>query len=128
VLKGIITDSHFSQRERMGRSIVFMSRIVQDGWATSVHGIGIDETTAVIVDTDGKARVAGKGAAYFLTLNHRPEQCAFGKPLTVHDVKVVRVQAGPDAKFDLESWGTVGGEQFQVNVIGGKLVRSDQPN
>lgn len=128
VLKGIITDSHFSQRDRMGRSIVFMSRIVQDGWASSVHGIGIDETTAVIVDADGKARVAGKGAAYFLTLDHRPEQCAFGKPLTVRDVKVVKMQAGPDAKFDLKSWSASGGQQFEVNVIGGKLARSDQPN
>ncbi len=128
VLKGVITDSHFSQRERMGRSIVFMSRIVQDGWASSVHGIGIDETTAVIVDADGKARVAGKGAAYFLTLDHRPEECAFGKPLTVRHVKVVKVQAGPDAKFDLNSWSTSGGQQFEVNLIAGKIARSDQPN
>jgi cyanophycinase len=128
VLKGLITESHFSQRERMGRSIVFMSRIVQDGWASSVHGIGIDETTAVIVDSDGKARVAGKGAAYFLTLDHRPEECAFGKPLTVRQVEVVKVQAGPDAKFDFKSWSASGGQQFEVNVIGGKITRSDQPH
>lgn len=128
VLKGIITDSHFSQRERMGRSIVFMSRIVQDGWASSVHGIGIDEASAVIVDADGKARIAGKGAAYFMTLDHLPEECAFGKPLTVRDVKVLKVQAGPDAKFDLKSWSASGAQQFEVNVIGGKLARSDHPN
>lgn len=128
VLKGVITDSHFSQRERLGRSIVFMSRIVQDGWASSVHGIGIDETTAVIVDADGKARVAGKGAAYFLTLDHQPEECAFGKPLTVRHVKVVKVQAGPGASFDLKSWSETGGKQFEVNIISGKITRSDQPN
>lgn len=128
VLKGVIADSHFSQRERLGRSIVFMSRIVQDGWASSVHGIGIDETTAVIVDADGKARVAGKGAAYFLTLDHQPEECKFGKPLTVRDVKVVKVQAGPGANFDLKSWSAAGAPQFEVNVIAGKITRSDQPN
>lgn len=128
VLKGVITDSHFSQRERLGRSIVFMSRIVQDGWASAVHGIGVDETTAVIVDAGGKARVAGKGAAYFLTLDHQPEECAFGKPLTVRHVKVVKVQAGPGANFDLRSWTGTGGKQFEVNVIAGKITRSDQPN
>jgi cyanophycinase len=128
VLKGVITDSHFSQRERMGRLIAFMSRIVQDGWASSVHGIGIDETTAVIVDAEGKARVAGKGAAYFLTLDHLPDECAFGKPLTVRHVKVIKVQAAPDAKFDLTSWRATGGDQFEVNVISGKIARSDQPN
>jgi cyanophycinase len=128
VLKGVITDSHFSQRKRMGRLIAFMSRIVQDGWASSVHGIGVDETTAVIVDADGKARVAGKGAAYFLTLDHRPEECSFGKPLTVRHVKVIKVQAGPDAKFDLKSWSASGGQPSEDNVISGKISRSDQPN
>jgi cyanophycinase len=128
VLRSVITDSHFSHRERMGRLIVFMSRIVQDGWASSVHGIGIDETTAVVVEADGQARVAGKGAAYFLTLDHQPEECAFGRPLTVRHVKVVKVQAGPDAKFDLKSWTPTGPQQFEVNIIGGKIARSDQPN
>lgn len=128
VLKGVITDSHFSQRERLGRSIVFMSRIVHDGWASSVHGIGIDETTAVIVDADGKARVAGKGAAYFLTLDHQPEECAFGKPLTVRHVKVAKVHAGPEAKFDLKSWSAADAQQFEVSIIAGKISRSDQPN
>jgi cyanophycinase len=125
-LRGIITDSHFSQRERMGRSIVFLSRIVQDGWAQSVHGIGIDETTAVIADPDGHARVLGKGAAYFMTLDHQPEQCAYNKPLTVHNVKVVKVQAGPNANFDLKSWTASSGTNFEVNVVDGKMSRSDQ--
>jgi cyanophycinase len=126
ILKGIITDSHFSQRERMGRSIVFMSRIVQDGWANSVHGIGVDETTAVIVDADGKARVLGKGAAYFVTLDHRPERCVYGEPLTVHGVKVVKVQSGSGANFDLKSWTSTSGQPLEVNVMDGKMKRSDE--
>jgi cyanophycinase len=126
VLKGVITDSHFSQRERMGRSIVFLSRIVHDGWASTVHGIGLDETTAVIVKADGKARVVGKGAAYFMTLDHGPEQCVYGKPLTVRNVKVVKVQSGRSAYFDLKSWATSNGTSFEVSVINGKMARSDQ--
>ena len=76
-MKGIITDSHFSTRERMGRLVTFLARIVQDGWASEVHGIGIDETTAVLVEK-GKASVVGKGAAYFFTLRNRPEKCVLG--------------------------------------------------
>lgn len=125
-LKGVITDSHFSQRERMGRLIVFMSRIVQDGWASSVHGIGVDATTAVIVDADGKARVAGKGAAYFMTLDHQPEQCVFGKPLTVRHIRVVKVQAGDGGSFDLKTWAAVGGRAFEVSVISGKMAGANQ--
>ena len=125
VLKGVITDSHFSQRERMGRSLAFLARIVQDGWAQEVHGIGVDETTAVLVEADGQARVVGKNSAYFMTLDHRPEVCASGKPLTLRHVKVLKLSAGD--KFDLHTWTATGGSAFEVNVLDGKMRRTDQP-
>src|SRR6204780_3201828 len=125
VLKGVITDSHFSQRERMGRSLAFLARIVQDGWATEAHGIGVDETTAVLVEADGHARVVGKNSAYFMTLDHRPEVCADGKPLTMRHVKVLKLSAGD--KFDLKTWTSTGGTAFEVNVVEGKMTRTDQP-
>jgi cyanophycinase len=123
-LKGVITDSHFSQRERMGRSIAFLARIVQDGWAKEAHGIGIDETTAVLVDETGHARVVGDNSAYFMTLDHRPEICAEGKPLTVRQVKVLKLT--PGVLFDLKSWTGTGGTAFEVNVVDGKMTRTDQ--
>jgi cyanophycinase len=125
VLKGVITDSHFSQRERMGRSLAFLARIVQDGWATEAHGIGVDETTAVLVEADGHARVVGKNSAYFMTLDHRPEVCADGKPLTLRHVKVLKLGAGD--KVDLKTWTATRGSAFEVNVVDGKIKRSDQP-
>jgi cyanophycinase len=121
VLKGVITDSHFSQRERMGRSLAFLARIVQDGWATEAHGIGVDETTAVLVEADGHARVVGKNSAYFMTLDHRPEVCANGKPLTMRHVKVLKLSAGD--KFDLKTWTATGGTSFEVNVENGEMIR-----
>ena len=126
VLKGVITDSHFSQRERMGRSLAFLALIVQDGWAQEAHGIGVDETTAVLVEADGHAKVVGKNSAYFMTLDHRPEVCAEGKPLTLRHVKVLKLSAGD--KFDLKTWTATGGSAFEVNVVDGKLTRSDQPS
>jgi cyanophycinase len=123
-LKGVITDSHFSQRERMGRSIAFLARIVQDGWAKEVHGIGIDETTAVLVEPDGHARVVGKNSVYFMTLDHQPEVCTDGKPLTVRHVKVLKLSAGDT--FNLKSWTASGGTNFEVNVVDGKMTRTDQ--
>src|ERR1700733_5743004 len=125
VLKGVITDSHFSQRERMGRSLAFLARIVQDGWATEAHGIGVDETTAVLVEADGHARVVGKNSVYFMTLDHRPEVCANGKPLTMRHVKVLKLSTGD--QFDLKTWTATGGSAFEVNVVDGKITRTDQP-
>jgi cyanophycinase len=120
-MKGIITDSHFSQRERMGRLIAFMSRIVQDGWASSVHGIGIDETTAVVLEPGGQARVMGKGSAYFMTLDHPAEVCAYRRPLTVRGVKILKVHAGKDATFDFNSWTSPGAVGSVADVDAGVL-------
>jgi cyanophycinase len=124
VLKGIITDSHFSQRQRMGRSLAFLARIVQDGWAPEAHGIGIDETTAVLVEADGHARVVGKNSAYFMTLDHRPEVCVDGKPLTLRHVKVLKLSNGDT--FDLKTWTATGGSSFEANVVDGKMTTGDQ--
>jgi cyanophycinase len=125
VLKSIITDSHFSQRQRMGRSLAFLARIVQDGWAQEAHGIGLDETTAVLVEADGHARVVGKNSAYFITLDHRPEVCVDGKPLTLSHVSVLKLSAGDT--FDLRTWSASGGRRFEANVVDGKMTTSEQP-
>lgn len=47
----------------MGRLVTFMARLVQDGWvdAQDVRGIGIDEHTAVVVDSTGYGRSYGSG-------------------------------------------------------------------
>ncbi|MGC1382343.1 MAG: cyanophycinase [Candidatus Acidiferrales bacterium] len=121
-LKGVITDSHFSARERMGRSIVFLSRIVQDGWAKQVHGIGIDETTAVLVEADGSVRVVGEGSAFFMTLNRTPEVCANDKPLTVGRVAAFQVHAGPHAVFDLKSWSSPVSQPLLIQVTNGVMT------
>jgi cyanophycinase len=124
-LRGIITDSHFSARQRMGRTVAFLARIVHDGWARPAHAIGIDEATAVLVEADGHATIAGKGAAYFLELAHQPEQCEPGKPLTVKQVTAYKLSAGPSSRFDLGSWKG-GGSTFTINVENGTMQLSYQ--
>jgi len=121
-MEGIITDSHFSQRKRMGRTIAFMSRVVQDGWASSIHDIGIDETTAVVLDPSGKAKVLGKGSAYFMTLDHKPERCEYRKPLTVRGVQVLKVKAGDDGTFDFKTWTSPTAKPMTADVVEGNMT------
>ncbi|MEQ1830368.1 MAG: cyanophycinase, partial [Pirellula sp.] len=63
ILDDTITDSHFRQRDRMGRLITFMARIDADGGriapGATVRGIGINEQTALLVEPDGMASVIG---------------------------------------------------------------------
>jgi cyanophycinase len=131
-LRGIITDSHFSARERMGRTVAFLARIRHDGWADPARGLGIDQATAVLVEANGKATVVGEGSAYFLEMAREPERCAPGEPLSVRDVKGYEIRgespANGAAYFNLKSWTGPRGSPFTINVENGTMKRTDQPN
>src|ERR1017187_4990336 len=60
-LENLLTDSHFAKRDRMGRTLVFLARIIQDGWSKSPREVAIDEKSAVLVEPDGKGTVLGSG-------------------------------------------------------------------
>jgi cyanophycinase-like exopeptidase len=64
-----LTDTHLVARNRFGRMVVFLARILHDGLlpgARAVYGLGIDQGSAVEVDPDGTATVrnfdGGRGA------------------------------------------------------------------
>jgi beta-aspartyl-peptidase (threonine type) len=56
LLKGVITDSHFSERNRLGRLIAFVAK-AESIAGHRLFGLGIDEAAAVAVEGDGSARV-----------------------------------------------------------------------
>jgi cyanophycinase len=119
LMKGVITDSHFTARDRLGRLLVFMARILQDQGVDQVKGIGIDERTAVLVDPSGQAQVAGAGAAYFLRATHKPEVCRPGAPLTFRGVEERETRAGD--RFDLLSWTGKGGTTASLSAESGSV-------
>lgn len=124
-LENLITDSHFAKRDRMGRSLGFLARIIKDGWSSSPREIAIDEKSAVLVDADGKGTVVGSGrGAYFLRPTRPPEICDAGAPLTFREITVYRVPAG--GHFDLNSWTGAGGLTYSLSVVKGK-IESTQP-
>src|SRR4030095_635823 len=65
-LQGTIPASHFVTRDRMGRTLAFVARQIQDGKATSALGVAANEVTSVVVDRSGVATVLGDGPAYFV--------------------------------------------------------------
>ncbi|TAF05805.1 MAG: peptidase S51 [Nostocales cyanobacterium] len=98
-LRRTIVDTHFDERKRMGRVMVFIARQIQDGVSASALGIAISEETSLLVDKYGIAKVMGRGAAYFVFGDHPPEICQPGQPLTYYDYKIWRVPRGET--FDL---------------------------
>jgi len=56
LLKGVITDTHFSERNRLGRLIAFVAK-AESLADRPLIGLGVDEDAAVAVEGDGTARV-----------------------------------------------------------------------
>jgi cyanophycinase len=120
LLKNLITDSHFAKRDRMGRTLGFLARIIKDGWSALPWEVAIDEKSAVLVEADGQAAVVGSGrGAYFLRPSRAPEVCGKGTPLTFREIGVYRVPAG--GHFDLKTWKGQGGTEYSLSVLNGKV-------
>jgi len=98
----VITDAHFDTRQRIGRLIVFMARVMQSGQATRMRGIGVAEKTALLVEPDGHALVVGKGEVEFFEMTKKPLVCRAGEPLQIDNVWARSVQSGES--FDLNTW------------------------
>ena len=124
-LSGVLTDSHFAHRDRMGRSLGFLARIMQDAWSATPREIAIDEGSAVLLEADGRATVVGPGqGAYFLRPTQAPEVCQPKTPLTFRNITVYRASAG--AHFDISKWSGEGGVSYSLSVEQG-VIHSTQP-
>ncbi len=120
LLTSAITDTHFTQRERMGRMLTFMARVITDGWASRVKGIGVDEDAAALVTSDGVATVVGQGSVSFVKM--RPADivsCVLGEPLETRFLNVRVIHVG--STFDIVTWSGDPNPPVRVRVKDGAL-------
>jgi cyanophycinase len=113
-------DSHFVTRDRMGRSLTFLARIVNNGWASQPRAIGIDEQTALLVTPTGAATMVGTGAAYFLQAPGPAQVLAEKTPLTYLNIGVYKLPQG--STFNFSTWTGTGGVAYTLNVNNGSLT------
>ncbi len=133
-MNNVITDQHFSQREREGRTTVFLGRIMND-WNKTPYGIAVDEKTAVCVDEKGMAVVVGENKAFFLKTfsDKTPETLETSKSVTWNrDGKALLVSSisGKAAgnQFNMISFepaNTTGVTTSWWSVIAGKMYFID---
>jgi cyanophycinase len=106
VLSNVLVDTHFAQRDRMGRLMGFVARRIRDGYDATVMGMGISEATSVVIDRTGLATVMGSGPVYLVQGTHAPEKCEVGAPLSYSNYRIWKVAAG--GQFSLATWPTSG--------------------
>jgi len=128
LLRGVITDTHFMARARLGRSLAFIARILHENQKLPrLLGIGVDEKTALCVEPDGSARLYTtnpEGRAWLLVPSAPPATLSPGEPLTFRDIKVIAI--GPQSTFNLNTLAVTAPTAVStVSVVAGKL--SQQP-
>lgn len=104
--RGILFETHFYERDRMGRSIAFLARIIEAGWEETPIVVAVDEDTALLVDHGGLAQVRGTGSVYVLRPPGPASVCAPKAPLVFEDVQVFELADGeqlwlPDGITDI---------------------------
>lgn len=100
----MIFDSHFAQRDRMGRLLTFMARIAAPGIAPGagpVTGIGIDEDTSLFIGPDGAGVVDGDNAVYVLVEDSQTsrDQVECGAAVIYTDVLRYALRVGDTYDF-----------------------------
>ncbi len=134
-LQNVVTDQHFSQRDRQGRTAVFLGRIMKD-WNKTPLAITVDERTAVCIDETGMATVTGSNKAFFLKTEagKTPETFTSGAPVTWNRegkaLLVTAVSAAANNKFNMNSFepeNSAGVEKFWWSVVSGNLVQTTRP-
>ena len=95
----VVTDTHFTARNRLGRLIAFLAQ-AREGDPAAV-GIGVDEKSALCVDANGIGRLftSGNGYAWLLEPEGRPTTRK--KPLTWPAIRISGV--GTNSTIDLNS-------------------------
>ncbi|MEP7128140.1 MAG: cyanophycinase [Chitinophagales bacterium] len=117
ILSQTITDTHFDNPDRRGRSTTFLARMVQD-FGMAAKGIACEEKTAVCIDANNIATVFGynNGTAFFMKpTGLGPEVCVPNTKLTWNRsnqaVKVYKIEneINGNGSFDLNDWSTASG-------------------
>lgn len=143
--KNTILDSHLDSRDRMGRLMTFVSRLVapvgSSGCAGGIlsagtsaldgaRGIGVGVETALLVQGDGQRSpymgrrvtnpsTTSESAVYFVRPLQVPSVCVPGTPLTAQGIEVRKL--ADDSLFNLSDWS--GKPAYTVDINAGVLSR-----
>lgn len=129
LLHGILTDTHFRERNRLGRLVAFVAKAeAMAGEGRTIIGLGVDEDAALAVEGDGTTRVyaTAPGAGASVVRGGFPRTQQEDLPMQLPRFEVIGADAGstlhlPSARVDKPAF------RRHYAVRDGVLVALDQP-
>jgi len=112
-MRGVITDTHFQQRDRLGRLVTFLARSYI---GRPLRGLGVSEGTVVLVDRKGNAKVFGEGPVHLIR-GDAPSRVERGQPLEYRGLQIWRFASGET--FHMQKWPEK--TPKTIDVVGGRL-------
>lgn len=91
LLANTINDTHFRQRDRMGRSVVFQAKL-----GTAGRVIAVSEATSLFVTADGQGVVDGTNEVYVLRADAQTQynQVSCGQPVIINHLLKYKLLPG----------------------------------
>jgi cyanophycinase len=116
----VVTDTHFSQRNRHGRLVGFMAKAIYANMTSArlIRGLAADEKTAFCYNQNGRGHVFGKGKVYFLKALNKPEILKEETPLTwdLSGKAIEAIVMGDNGDtFDVREWNWIPIDNLQSN-------------
>lgn len=109
----------------MGRMLAFVARVradTADSQFPVVRGVGVDEHTALLLDTTtGAVSAVGVNTAYVCTTDHDAEVCSSGTPLTFTEISCMRLSGKNADTYSFSSW-TGSGVVYTNTIVKGKFT------
>ncbi|WP_237063732.1 Type 1 glutamine amidotransferase-like domain-containing protein [Microbulbifer zhoushanensis] len=101
MMENVLVDTHFAERDRMGRLIAFMA-----GLPVGIRGMGVDEQTSIFFTSDGTGVVDGSGNVYVLAEDGSTSrtQAACGLPVIYENV--LRYQLSESDQYNILTGAT----------------------
>ena len=126
-LDNVITDSHFAKRDRMGRTLGFLSRLVRTAGTRIRATLRSTKNRLSWWKPTVKLRWLDRARVLISwSVTAAPEVCKPNVPLTIREISAYRAPTG--AHFDLKSWKGDGGEAYSISVENGVVRTSRQGN
>jgi cyanophycinase len=143
-LADVIVDTHFYQRDRFGRTMTFMARVLTDYPPSETNGGQLrgvacsEQSAVVVVPSSGIASVLNETpgpehACYFFYADSSNKRiCQPNTPLTFANITIFRASSKDweGGEFDMIAWKPIpgsGGSAYTVSAVNGNLT-STQSN